>query len=113
MREGERHSLRGREAVLAVQNHAVTAVEHDHRGAGTLVLALRDHQIRIIYLVHPGTRDSGFGIGRPEAPDGIQYRAAGIDVQGVAELVWLRRGRGLDTGAEMAGVVPAGVAPAD
>ena len=48
--------LAGREAVLAVEDHAVAAVEHQHRGARALVLALRDHQVLVVDVdaVTPG-----------------------------------------------------------
>ena len=43
--ERERHALGGREAILAVQDHAVAAVEHEDRRAGALILSLGDHEI--------------------------------------------------------------------
>ena len=46
--ERERHALGRREAILAVEDHAVAAVEHQHRRAGALVLALRHHQILVV-----------------------------------------------------------------
>ena len=48
VRERERDPLGRREAVLAVEDHAVAAIEHDHRRARALVLALRDHQVRVV-----------------------------------------------------------------
>ena len=55
VRERERDALGRREAVLAVEDHAVAAVEHDHRGAGALILALRDHEVGIVTSM-PGYR---------------------------------------------------------
>ena len=50
VRERERHALRRREAILAVENHAVAAIEHQHRGAGALILALVDHQVGVVHV---------------------------------------------------------------
>ena len=46
--EREGHALGGREPILAVENHAVAAVEHEDRRAGALVLALGDHQVLVV-----------------------------------------------------------------
>src|SRR5688500_20080827 len=45
--------------------------------------------------------------------DGVQDRAARVDVERVAELVGFRRRHRLDARAQMTGVVAAGAAPAD
>ena len=98
MREGERDAFGGSEAVLAVKNHAVAAIEHQHRGAGALILALMDHQVGIIELD---------GHGRAVALDGIEKRSADVHVQRVAKFVLLRSAAGFDAGGEIARVVPA------
>ena len=94
MREREGHAFGGREAVLAVEDHAVTAVEHDDGGAGALVLALGDHQIRIVDVngdplarAGPGIRGRGEPALGMQALNGAENRAARVDVQRVAELV--------------------------
>ena len=48
MRERHGNFFRGSEAVFAVENHRVRAVEHQHRRAGGLVLALVDLQVASI-----------------------------------------------------------------
>ena len=45
LRQRQRDALGGREAILAVEDHAVAAVEHQHRRARALILALHDHQV--------------------------------------------------------------------
>src|SRR5262249_21076947 len=45
LRERQGHALGGREAILAVENHRVAAVEHQDGRARALVLALRPHQV--------------------------------------------------------------------
>ncbi len=47
VRERHGHAFGGSEAVFTIENHAVRAIEHDHRGAGRLVFALVDHQILV------------------------------------------------------------------
>ena len=48
VRERHRYFLRRSEAVFAVEDHGVRAVEHDDRGAGTLVFALMDVEIVVL-----------------------------------------------------------------
>ena len=55
LRERQRDALGRRKAILAVQNHAVAAVEHQHRRARALILALDHHQIFVRH-VDPGSR---------------------------------------------------------
>ena len=127
LRQRQRDALGRREAILAVQNHAVAAVEHQHRGARALILALHDHQIFV------GDVDPARGVGLPAAaggrrpePDalalllgarfalrGVQQRAAGVEVQRVAELVRLRRAGRFDAGRLLARVVAAVAALAE
>ena len=48
VRQRQRDALGRREAILAVEDHAVAAVEHQHRRARALVLPLRDHQVLVV-----------------------------------------------------------------
>ena len=57
----ERDALGRREPILAVQNHAVTAVEHDDACAGALVIALRHHEIGVVD-VDDCTHATSFGV---------------------------------------------------
>ena len=41
----QRDAFGRRESILAVENHAVAAIEQEHRRAGALILALHDHEI--------------------------------------------------------------------
>ena len=66
VRERQRDALGRREAILAVEDHAVAAVEHQHRRAGALVLALRDHQVLVVDV--DAARRAGFER-RPTSPD--------------------------------------------
>ena len=80
------------------------AVEHDHRGAGRLVLGLADEQVAVVDVegdLQPLARERG------------EERPADVEVHGVAELVGLGRPRGLDAGGEVAGVVAAEGRPAE
>ena len=56
LRERQRDAFRRREAVFAVEDHAVAAVEHEHCRAGALVLPLCDHQIFIVHIDLQGPR---------------------------------------------------------
>ena len=97
MGQRERHFLSGSEAVLAVKNHAVAAIQHQHRGAGTLILALVHAQIRVLHIErHLGAL----------AANGGEQRFADIQVQHVAELVQLGGARGFNSGGQIASVVP-------
>jgi hypothetical protein len=94
--EGEGDLLGGREAVLAVQDHAVRAVQHHDRRAGGLVFGLVDEQVLVVHV----ERDL-----QPLARERGEQGAADVEVQGVAELVFLRGAGGLDAGGEVARVV--------
>ena len=109
----------------------MAAVEHQHRGARALVLALDDHQVfvfdvdttrRSMRCEVRGARCDMRGAGCGErrvgelarfALDGVQQRAGRIEVQGVAELVRLRRAGGFHAGRVLAGVVAAVAALAE
>ena len=98
MRERERHALGRREAVLAVENHAVAAIEHQHGGAGALIFALVDHQVGVVEF------DGNF---RAFAAHGVEQRRADVQIQRVAEFVGARDAAGFDAGGQFARVVPA------
>ncbi len=103
MRECHSHALCGREAVLAVQNHAVAAIEKNDRGAGAVIFALMDHEIGIRHV------DGNFG---SLAAHGVEKRLADVEIHGVAELVGARHSAGFDAGREIARVVTAETAAA-
>ncbi len=50
MSERHRYLLRRRETVFAVENHAVAAIEHQHRRAGALILALIDVEVFVLQV---------------------------------------------------------------
>ncbi len=97
MRQRERHFLGRREAILAVKNHAVAAIEHEHGGAGTLVFGLMNHQVRIIEF------DRNF---RAFAAHGVEQCPADIEIQRVAEFVGARDAARFDAGRQIARVMP-------
>ena len=98
MRERHGDALGRREAVFAVENHRVRAVEHHDGGAGALVLALV--HVQVVVLEVERQADAFAGDGRAE-------RGGGVEVERVAELVALRGAAGLDAGGPVARVVAA------
>ena len=68
LRERQRDPLGRREPILAVQDHAVAAVEHQHGRAGALVLALDDHQVVVRHV----------DAARPALAAPADVRAAGL-----------------------------------
>ena len=98
VRERQRYFLRRREPVLAVENHAVAAIQHQHGGAGALIFALVHVQVRIIHV----QRDFG-----AFPPDRGEQRFADIQIQDVAEFVDLGCAGGFDAGGQIARIVPA------
>ena len=104
VRQRHRDALRGREAVLAVENHAVAAIEQHDRGARAVVLALMHHQILVADF------DRNF---RAVAPHRVEQRFADVEIQGVAEFVRARSAAGLDAGREIASVVAPKAASAE
>ena len=76
----------------------MAAIQHQHRRAGALVLALVHVQVGVLQVErHLGAL----------APDRGEQRRADIEVQRVAELVALGRSAGLDAGGQVARVVAA------
>ncbi len=112
LRQRQGDALGWREAILPVQNHAVAAVEHQHRRARALVLALDDHQVVVRHADPAGVgardrRRAALGALPRFAVDRVQQRAGGIQVQRVAELVRLGGSRRLDAGRLFTRIVPA------
>src|SRR5438552_7505515 len=103
MRERHGHALGGSEAVFAIENHAVAAIEKDHRGAGTVVFALMHHQVRV------GHFDGNF---RAFTADSVEERGTNVHVERVAEFIGARDAAGFDSGGKVAGVVAAKAAAA-
>ena len=109
----QRHALGGREAIFAVEDHAVAAVEHQDRRARALIFPLRHHEVFVLNIddrarvVLPRSRVPVGALNR------VQDGAARIQVQGVAELVGLGRGDRFDAGRVVAGVVAAEAALAE
>jgi len=79
----------GREAIFAVENHAVAAVEEHYGGAGAVIFALMDHEVGIIHL------DGNF---YAFATDGVEERGADVEIEGVAKFILARDAAGLDAG---------------
>src|SRR5882762_6516234 len=104
MGEGHGDAFGGRETVFAIENHAVAAIEKDHGGAGAVVFALMDHEVRV------GHFDGNLCA---FAADGIEERGADVHVERVAEFVRARDTPGFDAGGEVAGVVAAKAAAAE
>jgi len=104
VRKRERHLLGRREAVLAVQNHRVRAVEHQHRRRRRPVLRLVHHQI-VVFEVD--------GHAEAFALQRVGERGIDVEVERVAVLVRLADGFGLDPGGEVLGVVGAEARLAD
>src|SRR5580704_1135189 len=96
MRKGHGDALCRSEAILAVENHTVTAIEKNDGGARAVIFALMHHEVRI------GHVDGNF---RALAADGVEESFADVQIHGVAELVGAGDAPGLDARGEVAGVV--------
>ena len=95
----ERHgdALGRREAVFAVENHAVAAIEQQHGSAGALVIALVHAQVGIVQLEgQPG----------PIAAHGVEEGGPDVQVDGVAEFIGLGGCRGFYASGQVARVMP-------
>ena len=77
IRQRHRHALGRREAIFAVEHHAVAAVEQQHRRARALVIALRDHQIFVVDVNDSGVWTAELGQARltPSRADSVMGQA--------------------------------------
>src|SRR5262249_34019502 len=96
----ERHgdALRGSEAIFAVEDHAMAAIEENNRGARGLIFALVDHQVLVLDF------DGDFGA---VAADGVEESFTDIEIERVAKFVGPRDAAGFDTGGKVACIVAA------
>jgi len=94
--ERERHFLGRREAVLAVQDHGVRAVEHEHRGRRRAVLGLVHHEVVVLEVDRHA---------QPLALQRVRQRGVHVEVERVAVLVGLAHRVHFDAGREMLGLV--------
>ena len=110
MRWRERHgdALGGGEAVFAVEDHGVGAVEQDDGGAGGLVVGLVDVQVGVLD-VEGRVLFAGDGGVEAFAGEDAGERGGDVEVEGVAELVEFGGAVGFDAGGFVAGVVAAEV----
>ena len=99
MGEGEGHLFGRRKAVLAVQDHGVRTVQHEHGGARRAVLRAIHQQVGVV--------DVQGKVERTGARQGVGGRATDIAVERIAKLVRFAAGVGFDTGGEVRGVVAA------
>ena len=97
MRQRHRNFLRRSEAVFAVKNHRMRTVEHQHRRARRLVLALMHLQVGVFDVERQG---------EPFALDRARERGGDVEIQRVAKLVGFRRAAGLDAGRQIARIMP-------
>ena len=98
VRQRERDFLGGREAILAVENHAVAAIQHEHGRAGALILGLMHVQIGIFQW---NRNFEAFAL------DGRKQSLADVQVDRVAELVRLGSPAGFDASRQIARIVGA------
>src|SRR5437867_8888006 len=104
MRQSQSHALGGRKAVLAVEDHAMASIQQEHRRARTFVFGLTDHQVLMLQV----QRNS-----QTFARDSMQQSRADVEIQCVAEFIFLSRLIRFDAGGKMRGLVPPKAAPAE
>ncbi len=106
--EGHGDTLGGGEAVFAVEDHGVGAVEQDDGGAGGGVVGLVDVDVGVVD-VEGGVLFAFDGGGEAFAGEDGGEGGGDVEVEGVAELVELGGAVGFDAGGFVAGVVAAEV----
>ena len=80
--EGQRHPLGRREAILAVEEHGVGDVQHEHGSARRPILGLVHHEVLVFQIErHPDSLPL----------DGAFQRRRHVEVERVSELVGLAR----------------------
>jgi len=99
--EGHGDALGRGEAVLAVEDHGVRAIEEDDGGAGALEVGLLDVEVGVLEV-----EDAGGGGTTFAGEDGVEGRGD-VEVEGVAELVELGGAVGFHAGGFVAGIVTA------
>src|SRR5205814_1295779 len=104
MRERQRNALRRSESILAVKDHAVARVEQQDRRTGAFVFGLADHQIVVLEVE---------GNSETFARHGMKESRADVEIERVAEFVFLRSLIRFDTGGEVRGLVAAEAAAAE
>ena len=108
VRECHGDALGRGEAIFAVEDHGVRAVEQDDGGAGALVVGLVDVEIAVLDIQGSGVDGVGRGVVAFAGEDAVE-RGGDVKVEGVAELVLLGGSVGFDAGGFEAGVVLAEV----
>ena len=89
MRERHGDAFGGSEAVFAVENHAVAAVEKNDRGTGRMIFALVDHEVLVLNF------DGNFCA---VAADGVEKCFADVEIERVAKFVGAGDAAGFDAG---------------
>src|SRR5882724_9178418 len=104
MRERHGDALGGSEAIFAVENHAVAAVEENDGGAGRVIFALVDHEVLVLNF------DGDFGA---VAADSVEKSFADVEIERVAKFIRAGDAAGFDAGGEVSRVVAAKAAAAE
>ena len=101
VRECHGDALGWREAVFAVENHRVRAVEQHDRGAGGLVIGLLDLQVGVfeVQLAVVAIEVRAF------AGEDVRECGGDVEVEGIAEFVGFGAAVGLDAGGFVARIV--------
>ena len=94
--EGERDFLRRCETVFAIENHRMRAIEHDHCGAGRLIIALMHVQV-LVFQVQRNLE--AFALNRR------QQRRVHVKIDRIAEFVRFTGGFGFHACGEMQSIV--------
>ncbi len=86
----ERHgdALRRREAIFAVEDHGVRAVEQNDSRAGALVVRLVDVEVAVLDIQGAGMERVGRGVVALTREDAIEG-CGDVEIEGVTELILL------------------------